>query len=594
MNGRFLHNILLITLLSIVVQTGFAQRTAVPKDSVHLYKKIENYSNRSKLTRFAYGLVFKSYTVNPRKKRPIQSSYGDFDGKIIRHINVTTLDPFGNSINDTLEMQQSFVLKVGNMLHVKTQNLTILNLLLIRPKQRFDSLLIKESERLVRSRPFVRDVQFFVKAISSRSDSVDVSIRVLDNWSILPTVLGSPTSYTFNLTDQNFLGMGHVFLNGMTRNIPTAMNTYRTNYVVPNIWNSYVSVAMHYEKDGFGNYNKSLIVDRPFYSSFAKWAGGVSLMEQRSMEYNINSQDYWIGQAQQLSLGNSVDKRLTNFITTTRYLRVRYWDKPSELENPLHLFSNEDFFLAGIGLSNRKYVQDKYLFKYGITEDVPVGKVYALSGGFQTKNEIRRTFLSARFSEGNYYHWGYLSSNIEYESFFRGFKAEEGILSADVKFFTELFEVGKWRFRQFVKPEITIGLNRSGYDSLTLNSGFGIDGFKSTKLSGNSRFLLSLQTQAYAPWDFIGFRFGPFFTYTLGMLGTPTDGFRKSNVYSQFGFGVLIKNENLILNTFQFSFSFFPVMPGNGRNILNMNSFKTTDFGFSNFEVGKPGAKLFQ
>ncbi|MCX6307577.1 MAG: hypothetical protein NTY32_01680, partial [Bacteroidia bacterium] len=471
-------------------------------------------------------------------------------------------------------------------------------LLLIHPKQRFDSLLVKESERLVRSRRFVQDVSFFVKASSLRSDSVDIAIRVLDNWSILPEVQVSTTSTTLHLTDQNFLGMGHEFLNGFTGNIPDGMKTYRTNYAIPNIWNTYISAALHYETDFNNNFNKSLIVDRPFYSSFAKWAGGISLKDLSSVRSPLNlrsnTQDFWVGQSQQLITGNSVEKRLTNFITTTRYFRIRYLDKPLEQYDPLHVFSNEDFFLTGIGLSNRNYVKDKYLFKYGVTEDVPVGKVLALTGGYQYKNLIGRTFLGLRFSEGNYYPWGYLSSNIEYETFFKGSLPEEGIFSADVKFFTALFEVGKWKFRQFVKPEIAIGINRLGTDSLTLNGGFGIDGFRSNRLSGSSRFLLSLQTQAYAPWDFIGFRFGPFFTYSLGMLGTPADGFRKSNLYSQFGFGVLIKNENLILNTFQFSFSFFPIMPGSGSNILKMNSFKTTDFGFSNFEVGKPGARVFQ
>lgn len=579
-------------------ETAFPQRVPVKKDSVYLYKRIENYSTRNKFTKFVYGLVFKSYTVKQRKKKLIEKPYQGFEGKIIRKISIETLDPFGNSIADSIVSQLSLLSKVGNELHLKTQNLTIRNLLLIRPNQRFDSLLVKESERLVRSRRFVRDVSFFVKASSARSDSVDIAIRVLDNWSILPDIQVSPTSTTLNLTDQNFLGLGHEFLNGVTGNIPDVMKTYRTNYYIPNIWNTYISTALHYETDFNNNFNKSLIIDRPFYSSFAKWAGGVYLKDLSSVRspfgFRSNTQDFWIGQSQQLITGNSVEKRLTNFITATRYLKIRYLDKPTEQYDPLHFFSNEDFFLAGIGLSNRKYVQDKYLFKYGITEDVPVGKVFALTGGYQYKNLIGRTFLGVRFSEGSYYPWGYLSSNIEYETFFRGSVAEEGIFSADMKFFTTLFEVGQWKFRQFVKPEITIGINRFATDSLTLNSGFGIDGFRSNQLSGSSRFLLSLQTQAYAPWDFIGFRFGPFFTYTLGMLGTPNDGFGKSSLFSQFGFGVLIKNENLILNTFQFSFSFFPIMPGNGSNILKMNSFKTTDFGFNNFEVGKPGARVFQ
>lgn len=579
-------------------ELAFSQRVPVKKDSTYLYKKIESFSSHSKFTRFAYGLVFKSYTVRPRKKKPIQKPYRAFEGKIIRRITVETLDPFGHSIANTDVAPLNFLSKAGNSLHLKTQNLTIRNLLLIRPNQRFDSLLVKESERLVRSRPFIRDVSFFVKSTSTRSDSVDIAIRVLDNWSILPDIQVSTTSTTINVREQNFLGMGHEFLNGFTGNIVDGMKTYRTDYAIPNIWNTYISAALHYETDFHNNFNKSLIIDRPFYSTFAKWAGGVFLRDLSSvrtpLSFRSNTQDFWIGQAQQLLTGHSVEKRLTNFITTTRYLKIRYLDKPLEQYDPLHFFSNEDFFLTGIGLSNRKYVQDKYLFKYGIIEDVPVGKVFALTGGYQVKNQVSRTFLGARFSEGNYYPWGYLSTNIEYETFFRGSIAEEGIFSADVKFFTELIEVGKWKFRQFVKPEIMIGINRFAYDSLTLNSGFGIDGFRSNRLSGNSRFLLSLQTQAYAPWDFIGFRFGPFFTYSLGMLGTPANGFRRSNVYSQFGVGVLIKNENLILNTFQFTFSFFPTMPGYGNDVLKMNSFKTSDFGFSNFEVGKPGARVFQ
>lgn len=590
--------IVLLMVLVFAVETIFSQRTVAPKDTTPLYKKIEYFSNRSKFTKFAYGYFFKGYSVKPRKKNPIQKPYKDFVGKTIRRIIIVSLDPFGNSIADTVGVKLSLLSRTGNALHLKTQNQTIQNLMLIRPKQKFDSLLVMESERLVRSRPYIRDVHFYIRTVSARNDSVDITIRSLDKWSLLPDLETSNTDYTVSLTDQNFLGMGHEFLNGVSRNLPRALNTYRTNYIIPNISNTYISVALHYEIDGIGNFNKSFIIDRPFYSSFAKWAGGVSLNDIQDktnpLNFRANTQDYWIGQAQKLSIGNALEKRLTNFITTTRYLRVRYLDKPLEQYDPLHYFSDQDFFLTGIGISTQTYVQDRFLFNYGITEDVPVGKVLAFTGGFQVKKNLNRTFVGARFSEGNYYPWGYLSSNIEYETFFRGSSAEEGIFGADVKAFTELFVVGKWKFRQFITPEIKIGIHRFAYDSLTLNSGFGIDGFKSTKLSGSSRFLLSLQTQAYAPWDFIGFRFGPFFTCSLGMLGTPADGFRKSKVYSQFGIGVLIKNENLIMNTFQFSFSFFPEMPGNGQNVLKLNSFKTSDFGFSNFEMGKPGARVFQ
>ncbi|MDD4923170.1 MAG: hypothetical protein PHS30_11955, partial [Bacteroidales bacterium] len=127
-----------------------------------------------------------------------------------------------------------------------------------------------------------------------------------------------------------------------------------------------------------------------------------------------------------------------------------------------------------------------------------------------------------------------------------------------------------------------------------INDGFGIDGFNSKNLLGTSRLLLTLQTQAYAPWNFIGFRFGPFFSFSLGVLGDANTGFKNKKVYSQIGLGILIKNENLILNTFQFSLSFYPVIPGYGNHVLKANSFKTTDFGFRDFEIGKPAIKAFE
>ena len=171
--------------------------------------------------------------------------------------------------------------------------------------------------------------------------------------------------------------------------------------------------------------------------------------------------------------------------------------------------------------------------------------------------------------------------------------AEQGIFTGGVNYFTGLFEIGKWKFRQFVKPQVTIGINRFSSDSLTLNEGYGINGFNSSSLSGTSRLVFTLQTQSYTPWNFIGFHFGPFLVFSLGMLGDETKGFKNSKVYSQIGLGVLIKNENLVFSTFQISIAFYPSIPGKGQNIFKMNSFKTTDFGFQDFEIGKPAVIEF-
>jgi hypothetical protein len=78
------------------------------------------------------------------------------------------------------------------------------------------------------------------------------------------------------------------------------------------------------------------------------------------------------------------------------------------------------------------------------------------------------------------------------------------------------------------------------------------------------------------------------------MLGDAVSGFKNRTLYSQIGFGVLIKNENLVFGTFQISLSFFPLIPGNGQNIFKMNSFSTNDFGFRDFEIGEPSQVLYR
>jgi hypothetical protein len=607
--------ILILFFVSFLINDfAFAQQDTIKADTTRLYKDIESISKRTKFGTFFYRMFFKPVAAVPKKavprkgyKKLIQKPYSTFEGKIIRNINIVTLDPFGYSVTDTTFTKKNFFFKAGNLVHIKTQISTILDLLLIKKNEKFNSLQVKESERLIRSQNYVHEVFFYVVSAGIKSDSVDILIRELDKWSIIPQGSFSPSGFRVGITDKNFLGFGHEFENVFTRKDTNGVNSFSTNYSIPNIRNTYISTTLHYGFDGDKNYNRSLSVDRPFYSPLAKWAAGVTLasqsqrdsLEDKNSVYTplvlkFKTQDYWAGFAQRILKSSTEDDRITNLILAGRYLRVRYFEKPPEFNDPLHIYSDEDFYLAAIGISTRKYVQDKYVFKYGVTEDVPVGKVYELTGGYQVRNDTGRLYLGIRVSFGDYYQWGYLSTNFEYGTFVRASYAEQGVFTAGVNYFTGLIEIGKWKFREFIKPQISIGINRFKYDSLTLNDGYGLDGFNSPSKSGTKRLLLTLQTQSYSPWHLIGFHFGPFLTCSVGMLGNDAEGFKNSKVYSQIGLGVLIKNENLVFNTFQLSISFYPSIPGIGLNVFKMNSFKTGDFGFRDFEIGKPGKALFQ
>ena len=245
--------------------------------------------------------------------------------------------------------------------------------------------------------------------------------------------------------------------------------------------------------------------------------------------------------------------------------------------------------MGSIGLTSRKFVQDKFLFNYDIVEDIPIGKVYSATFGVQDKNNERRLYLGGRYAWGNYYKWGFFSANIQVGSFFYGDRTDQTTLSLEMLYFTNIRNWGRWRFRHFIKPVLILGDHRLPIitDQLNLVNELGI--YQSEKqVQGTKKFVLTLQTQSYSPWNVLGFRINPFANLTLGVLSTQAKKFYESQVYGTLGVGVLIYNDYLIFNSFQLSFSFSPNLPGRGYNVFRTNTLQNNDIILPDFQVGKP------
>jgi hypothetical protein len=584
---------------------SFSQVNETKKDTLKMHQDIQTYSKKNKFTKLLYGLIFQPIKIKRKKeiKKTAQKRFRNFEGKIIRNINVVTLDPFGYSETDTTASPKKFMSRAGNSLHNKSKQFAIRNLILIRKNKPLDSLMVKESERLIRSQRYISRVLIMPQLISEKSDSVDVTIRVVDSWSLVPEISGSGDKIDFDLNERNFLGMGHQFENIYKKRFSDSEIAYSTKYTIPNIKNTYIKTTLDYQIDVDNNYGKSIQMERPFYSPFAKWAAGVYFDQQFKVDslpdinnvyakqnFKFNTQDFWAGNAIRIFKGNSERERTTNLITVARILKINYIESPTIAYDNLNIFSDENFYLLGIGISSRQYVEDKFLFNYRITEDVPVGRAFGVTGGYQKKNNLGRSYLGTRASLGRYYKFGYLSSNFEYGTFFNNSKWEQNTFSFQANYFTHLMEIGDWKFRQFVKSQLLIGNNRlaSNADRLTLNDKNGIPGFNTTSLFGTKKLLITFQTQSYTPWNIWGFRFNPYLNYTMGMLGDAESGFKRSKMYSQFGAGIIIRNDYLVFSSFQLSLAFYPVIPGSGNDIFKTNAINTEDFGFQDFEIYKP------
>ncbi|WP_225875116.1 BamA/TamA family outer membrane protein [Flavobacterium bernardetii] len=587
-------------------QLSFAQKTEIKKDSSKGYRDIEKYSKKRKFTKFIHKLIFNPVTkenvkkTKKKKKKPT-SIYKPYEGKIIRNVEITTLDPFGYSDSDSTQIPNNFVKKAGNTLHLKTKNIAIKNLLLIKKNKPLDSLLVKESERIIRSQRFTRSVTSHMKVVSG--DSVDVYVRVLDSWSLIPDASTSTSKSKFYLKDKNIFGLGHEFSNSYTKSLKSNQEGYSTSYFIPTFLNSFISTRLDYEIDLDRNYAKSIDIQRPFFSSYTRWAAGINLGQNLNriltLDFNqvesiqsakFNYQDYWAGHAFRIFKENTEYSRTTNFVTSARFYNKNYVEKPFVNLDSLDIYASEKLYLISFGITSRKFTQDKYIFNFNVVEDVASGFVYNITTGYQKKYGEYKFYAGARVEMGNYFKFGYLSGNLETGTFLDLGKTNQTVTSLRLTYFTNLLEIGKWKFRQFIKPQLIIGNNRldSNYDRLTLNGDDnGIDGFSSTTLFGTKKLLMTVQTQGYSPWRVIGFRLNPYLSYTAGMLGQKDIGFSNSKLYSQISAGVIISNDYLIFNSFQFSLSYYPNIP-DGNSIFKTNAISTSDFRLQNFELSKP------
>jgi len=642
-------NILLIAILALsFCIEGRAQEQKLNRDSLRIvndsvkvvhdslkvtqdsltFKSIEKYSQKSKFTRFIHSLIFKHVTIEP--KQPVKKSkikkpkpYRKTQGKIVRNIHITTLDPFGYNLQDTTRHPQGFIVKAGNSVHVKTRPWIIQNLLLFKKDEPYDSLLVNESVRLIRSQNYVRDV-FLYALPSQKADSVDVYIRVSDVWSLVPALSLSGTTIKAGLADNNFAGLGSRLDGNVQRNRNTGVNSSRLSYLIPNIRNSYISFNIQYFFPGntnlIRNYDfvrsyysplssnllylfsqnkdivRSIELSRIFYSPLTIWAGGIfigqlitaqSYILNDTIRYSAsrtNIKDIWGARSWQLRNWNSPDGRITSFILAGRIVSTRYPGRSREAV-PSNIFNKEDTYFAGIGITSRKYTQDSYIFNYGKIEDVPVGKALGLTLGMDVQNRSRM-YLGLKASSGNYYHFGYLSIDLEYGTFIGSMGLQQGVIIGRMNYYTKLLDLRHWKLRQFIRPVLIFGINRLSNDNLTFNG--EIKGFEKLDYSATRMMALTLQTQTYAPWSLLGFNFGPDFFSSFGMLGDESSGFSKSKLYSLFGLGVLIRNNYLTFNTFQISITFYPIIPGDGNNIFKSNAYKTSDYGFMDFDISKP------
>jgi hypothetical protein len=577
------------------------------KDSLQFYRTLHDFAARRKITSWMYGAVFRD-PPPPASSKPmvkvqvvVSSAYKPYQGKVIRRIHIITVDPLGKAVDDTLILPGGFVQRAGNAIHIKTKNHTIRNKLLFKKGDILDSLKLIESERIIRQSTGIRDAKISPICPAIDGDSIDILIAVRDLWSISGDGMVSMNTNSLHFGDNNFLGLSHTIQNRVSYDVTIPNSFIATgNYQVTNIENTFISGNAYYT---YSEWNKTvgLSFDRGFISTITKWAGGfnnavvntvwpISIgTELINSPLNYHLHDAWLGRSFHLTKTKINRYNDPRVIITGRVSDLQYTQRPSFRYDSLRKNQNTLLYMGSIGFCTRSYYKDINIYRFGRVEDVPEGRLLALVGGYQIAEFDEQAYYGLRFAAGNHFnHFGYLGEKAEYGTFLRNGLSHQAVINLELNFLTDLLQYRKWSAREFINFKSTFGMRRDAGEHITLNDPYGIYGFNSPLLQGTDKTCVNMSTVIYMPYKFIGFQFAAILFAGFGKLVNVTQQLLSPPVYQAYGIGVLLRNENLVINTIQISLNYYPLVPGKHPDFFQFNPSTLSDLKFTDFYLSKP------
>ena len=520
-------------------------------------------------------------------------------GKVIRKIEIIRLNVFGSNINAPLYYEPNKIQSLLNKTHINTSEAIIRRSLLFSEGDKISALTLSDNERLLRNLPFIDDARIIVMPYSNQD--ADIVIITKDTYSI-----GGNASFRgikagrLSVFDRNLLGIGHE----LELRIPYDARAAHTpgfgiNYSINNIRETFIKLTLNYY-DGF-NYNTILreksygfALSRDLVSATTKYAGGISFNHMTTvanLNYTLpvpepvryNLQDYWLARS------FLIDREsVTRFILGVRYKNNNVFDRPFIQPYSYYNLQKYKILLGSLSLSAQKFYKTNLIYNYGRTEDIPYGGMLRFTAGREINEFRKRMYYGADAAVGkSIQNIGYIYGNVGLASFFDGTKSEQGVMSFNINYFSNLWPLRDYMMRNFLNVNYTRGIERYTDEGITFIHDNGFSGFRNDSVKGGQRISISFENVFFSPSNFYGFRMAIFTFADISFL-TPRKRYTETgNLLSGFGIGFRIRNDNLLINTFQIRLGLFPNLPAYSR-VSNLTFSGEQLLAPKTFEPGPP------
>lgn len=510
-----------------------------------------------------------------------EAVYKPYEGRFIRNIEIMSLG-FDRSMADTSRHMDNIISRVANALHTDTRDWAVRQQLFFHKGEEVLPFKIADNERYLRDLRIFQDARILIQPAFGYPDSVDILVITKDVFSLRGDLQDNRglEAAKFRVGEENLFGTAQSVQAGFVidskRKPGFGLEASYTNY---SIGGSFINGSVYYSELNGGphegreeEWSAGVDLKRPLYSQYAVWAGGFSASynESRNFKqkpdsefYNYSYQlfDNWLGynigarHLMQLDRNGNLRR-----VVAARYLLRRYNNMPAQMltdERPV--YSDRQAVLLQLNLFRQRFVKTRFIYGFGVTEDLPVGFNVALTGGWWEQMDRQRPYgrVDASYFT-NSANGSFIQFFLRMGSFFHEKKPEDIGMLAGMDYFSPLLKLRQHTTRTHLRFTYAELIRPVILDSLRLNNDFGLMEFNSDSASGLRRVALMAEPQVYLNTRLFGFGLAPFLHLSGAFLWKQPGDWLRADFHSGLGAGIRARNENLVFNTVELRAVIFP------------------------------------
>lgn len=568
------------------------------------FTKIKEFANKSRLTRELYKMFFVnalSGNINVLNTQNSEDRFKNYRGKTIRNVSIKVLPPYGTSVYDTVynEGDVSWWKDVVNKTHMGTSENVIRRQLTIKPGMYVIPFEFVQNEILLRELDYIDDVNIRVEEIPEFPEYVDIVVVCKDELSWGGSVeTNFLNNFKLGLNNKNSFKLGHIIDYEFSyRGTKDKKWGNKLEYKANSIWGSHIDIRGFYRND-FYEKQVRIDIERHFLTSRMHWAGGVAAgrvfysedLPDRNVSrldklFNYHFQDMWLGRSFPLRERYGDNQ---NMYLTGRFFTTHFNNRPVVDGDTNHLYYNRMNVLGAVIYTKLKYYKANLIYDFGRTEDVPAGLFISATGGFEWSEYNNYAYLAAeaRYSHFNRHTERYYAFRAALGSYLSTDGFERGMLELGANHISNLCDLGSLRFRFYNDARYIKGFRRYPADHLYMED-TDIRGFSSDTLEGDQKLTVSVAATLFLPYIKKGFRTAISAFVDAGLLAPKGERLFQTQSYWGVGVGVNLRNDNVVIKNICLRFTFYPVIPPDGRGMQVMMSNRPGNK-FYDYRVAKP------